>query len=342
MDKKDQPKPTWTERAVPETVKPTSVTRHLTDDDWNTLVPASDAIVNSAYGRTGILPVRPLMSRGDVAADSLVIQKSAKQARVLNFVVENIHWRGGFAPEIGQTPLNQYIDGVAPPEVAVQGANGFVMRPASPEFDRVLRDIVPPALLRLEDEMFGRGREIGGFYLYFIPHATGAAAGAIAWYAPSATGKQHLLYLQTEVKRADARILDEMEKTFNASLVAVRSHGPIPRPFDFWEEIRDATAEVQASIKQSTWGRNAGGVREILDGARSQAENTLQHRLTGVYNRVARFTQVAFVRLPQFAVATMLRGISQAAVKIIQAVDRLLERQKGPAVPDELEGWPKP
>ncbi len=343
MDKKDQPKPTWTERAVPELVRPSSETRQLTDDDWNTLVPASDAVVNSAYGRTGVLPVRPLMNRGDLAADALVIQKGAKEARVLNFQVEGIHWRAGFAPEVGQTPLNQYVDGRIPPQVPIHAGNGFIMRPATPDFDRVLRDIIPPALLRLEEEMFGRGREIGGFYLYFIQHAAGALAGAVAWYVPTATGKTPLLYLQTEVKRADARILDEMEETFNASLVATKSHGPVARPFDFWEEVRDATAEVQASLKQSSFGRNAGGVREILGGARTQAENTLQTGLSGVFEKIGRYGQVAFVRMPQFVVATVLRGVSHAAVRLIRAIDGLLQRQAAKHAPsDEMDGWPKP
>lgn len=335
--KKDSPKPTWTERSVPETVRPGPPTRPLTDDDWNMLVPASDAVVNAAYGRTGILPVRPLMNRGDVAADALVIQKSAKQARVLNFVVEGIHWRAGFAPEIGQTPLNQYVDAIVPPEHAMKAPTGFELRPATTEHDRVLRDIIPPALLRLEEEMFGRGRELAAFYLYYIPHGAGATAGALAWYHPTPTGRAHVLYLQTEVKRADPRILDEMEKTFSASLVAVRSHGPAPRPFDFWEELRDATAEVQATLKNSSLSRNAGGVRQLVSGARNQAEDTLANGITRTFQRAGDLAQVAFVRLPQFAVASVLRGVSAAAVATIRAVDKILEKREQP--PDD---YPRP
>lgn len=325
--KKDQPKPTWTERSVPENVKPGPPTRPLTDEDWNALVPAADAVVKSAYGRTGVLPVRPLMNRGDVAADALVIQKSAKQARVLNFVVEGIHWRAGFAPEVGQTPLSQYVDAIMPPEHPMQSGTGFQLRPVTKEYDRVLRDIVPPALLRLEDEMFGRGRELAAFYLYFIPNGQGATAGALAWYLGTATGKTHLIYLQTEVKRADPRILDEMEKTFSASLVAVRSHGAAPRPFDFWEEVRDATAEVQSTLKNSSLGRNAGGMRELVSSARTQAESSLGRGLDGTFARVARWGHIAFVRLPQFALATVLRGVSGAAVATIRTIDGILARQ---------------
>lgn len=332
--KKDQPKPTWTERSVPETVRPGPPTRPLTDDDWNMLVPAADAVVQSAYGRTGVLPVRPLMSRGDVAADALVIQKSAKQARVLNFVVENIHWRAGFAPEIGQTPLNQYIDAIVPPDHPMKAGTGFELRPATGDYERVLRDIIPPALLRLEEEMFGRGRELAAFYLYYIPHGPGATAGAVAWYQGSPTGRTHVLYLQTEVKRADPRILDEMEKTFSASLVAVRSHGPVPRPFDFWEELKDATAEVQSTLKNSSFGRNAGDVRQMVSSARNQAEDSLANGINRTFQSAGGLVQVAFVRLPQFAVASVLRGVSAAAVATIRAVDKLLEKQAPP--PDDL------
>lgn len=332
--KKDQPKPTWTERSVPETVRPGPPTRPLTDEDWNTLVPAADAVVKSAYGRTGLLPVRPLMNRGDVAADALLIQKSAKQARVLNFVVEHIHWRAGFAPEIGQTPLNQYVDAIVPPDHPMHAGTGFELRPATGDYERVLRDIIPPALLRLEEEMFGRGRELAAFYLYYIPHGAGATAGALAWYHATPTGKSHLVYLQTEIKRADPRILDEMEKTFSASLVAVRSNGPIPRPFDFWEEIREARAEVQSTLRNSTFSRNAGGVRQLVSSARDQAENSLANGLNRTFDGAFGLARVAFVRLPQFAVATVLRGVSTAAVATIRAVDKFLEKPEPP--PDDL------
>ncbi len=332
--KKEQPKPTWTERSVPEQVRPGPPTRPLTDDDWNTLVPAADAIVKSAYGRTGMLPVRPLMSRGDVAADALLIQKSAKQARVLNFVVEGIHWRAGFAPEIGQTPLSQYVDAIVPPEHPLQSGTGFELRPHPTEFERVLRDIIPPALLRLEEDMFGRGAELAAFYLYYIPHGSGAMAGAFAWYLATPTGKSHVIYLQTEVKRADPRILDEMEKTFSASLVAVRANGTIPRPFDFWEEVRDATAEVQSTLRNSSFGRNAGGMRQVVSSARNQAEDSLANGISRTFARLGGVGRIAFVRLPQFALATVLRGVSGVAIATIRTIDGILARQERP--PDDL------
>jgi hypothetical protein len=331
--KKDPPKPTWTERSIPEAVRPTAPTRPLVSEEWGDLVPAADSVVASAYGRSSNAPTRPLLNRDPAAADALHIQRSAKAARVLNFVVEGIHWRAGFAPEVGMTPLNQYVPGPIPPPGPINHVTGFVLRPASIDYDRVLRDIVPPALLKLEDDMFGRGRELIGFFLYFLPHSGGATAGAIAWYGESPTGKPHLVYLQTEVKRADPRILDEIEKTFSASLMAVKHQGPIARPFDFWNELRDATAEVQSTLRNSTFSRSAGEMRLVVGHARGQAEDRLAGGIEHAMAKAYEWGELAFVRVPQFVVAAALKRGSQLMVKAIQAIDRFLAaRQRPPEI----------
>lgn len=326
--KKEPPKPTWTERAVPEVVKPGQPTRPLQDDDWNALVPAADPIVQAAYGRTGHLPVRPVMNRGEGAADALVIQRAAKQARVLAFEVEGIRWRAGFAPEIAQTPLNQYLRVTVPPEQEFQAGNGFILRPVDGALDGVLRDIVPPPLLALAAEMFGRFRELGRTYLYFIPLADGATVGIVSWYLDMVGGKAHLLYLQTEVKRADPRILDEMLKTFRASLVSLQQEGPVSRPFDFWEEVQDATSQVETSLRNSAFGRNSGGVKGLVADARKSAENSLYRNITNAFVRAGDLARILFVRLPQLLLAGTVRIGSRLVVGIIEWVDRIVSPKR--------------
>jgi hypothetical protein len=317
---KEPPRPTWTERSVPEAVKP-GQTQPFDPEDFNALIPAADPVVQAAYGRTGTLPVRPIMNR-DGGTDALVIQKVAKQTRVLNFRVEGIHWRAGFAPEVGQTPLGQFHQDPHPPQREVQTGTGFVLRPVEPELELVLRDIVPPNLLKLEEDMFARQRQLAGAYLYFIPHATGAVAGMVAWYVQGQDTRAHLLYIQTEIKRADPRILDEMHKTFRASLVARAQVGNAPRPFDFWAEVRDATAQVESTLRNSSIGR--GEVSRRVNDAREQAEDKLYRNISGGLGRLGSLGRTLFVRVPQVALAGSVKILSRGAVVVIRAVDRMV------------------
>ncbi|MDB5101560.1 MAG: hypothetical protein JWM80_5981 [Cyanobacteria bacterium RYN_339] len=319
---KEPPKPTWTERSVPENVKPGPTNLPYDPENINVLIPAADTVVQAGYGRTGMLPVRPVMNRGDGGTDALVIQKVAKQTRVLNFRVEGIHWRAGFAPEVGQTPLAQYYQDAKPPAREVQTGTGFVLRPVEPELEAVLRDIIPPNLLKLEEDMFGRKRSLGGAYLYFIPHAGGAAAGMVAWYIQAPDMRAHLVYIQTEIKKADPRILDEMHKTFRASLVARDQVGSTPRPFDFWTELRDATEQVESTLRQSSLGN--GEVAKRVSDAREVAEDKLFRNINSGLGRLAKLGHTVFVRVPQLALAGSVKVLSRGAVVVIRAVDRLV------------------
>jgi hypothetical protein len=321
---KEPAKPTWTERSVPEHVKPEAPPTAVNFEDVNALIPAADPVVQAAYKRTGMLPVRPIMNRGDSGSDALVIQKGAKQTRVLNFTVEGIHWRAGFSPEVAHTPLGQFVQDQLPPEHEVLTGTGFVLRPIEAELEAVLRDIVPAPLLKLEDEMFSNKRQLGVAYLYFIPHSSGATAGIVAWYVLTGNTRAHLLYLQTEIKRADVRILDEMLKTFRASLVARHSSDPAPRAFDFWGELAEAGERVEESYRNSALGR--GEVGQRVTDVREHAEERLYNNLNSGFGRLGVWAKTLFVRVPQLVIAGTIRLLSRGAVVVIRFVDRLLAR----------------
>ena len=318
--KKNQP--TWTERAVPETFRP-GQTRPLTPEEADALVPAADPIVKAAYGRTGALPVRPVMNRGDVVADALVIQKGARQTRVLGFEVEGVHWRAGFAPDVGATPIKQYVSPGAPPTQEVAAGNGFLLRPVEPELEVVLRDLVPSKLLAVGEEMFGRVRELGGLYLYYIPQPVGATIGIVAWYLASPMSRTHVLYLQTDIKKGDPRVIGDMHKTFRASLVARQQHGPTPQPVDFWHELQVATAQVEATFKNSSLVRNSADVKGRVSAVRQQAENGLYVGISRGIDSLGAVLGFLVIQLPQLLMAGLIRGLSRALIAVIQAADRM-------------------
>jgi hypothetical protein len=319
--KKNQP--TWTERALPEPVRP-GQTRPLTPDEFNELVPAADPIVMAAYSRTGALPIRPIMNRGDQAADALVIQKGAKQTRVLAFEVEGVHWRAGFAPDVSATPLSQYVPDGIPPRQVLQLGNGFLLRPVEAELELVLRDLVPGKLLQVGEEMYGRQRELAGMYLYFIPQPKGASIGIMAWYQPTLLGKPHLLYLQTDIKKGDPRVIDDMHRTFLASLVARRQQGQVAKPFDFWQELQLASTQVETTLKNSTLARSSAGVKGRVAAAGKQAENQLYQGLNAGILSVGELLHVLCVKLPQRVLAGLVRAGSMAIIAVITFADGLL------------------
>lgn len=323
-NKDQQRKPSWTERSVPEPVRP-GQTRPLNPDE-EALVPAADPIVQAAYKRTGTSQIRPLMDR-EGQTDALVIQKTAKQVRVINYDVVGVHWRAGFAPEVGQTPLSQYVPANVPPDKEMQAGNGFILRPVETHLEDVLRELIPANFLQLEEEMFGRLRELGGVYMYFIPQPKGALVGIVCWYLTGPAAKTHLLYLQTEVQKADARILDEMHKSFKASHAARTSHGPAPRPLDFWQEIQLATTQVEATIKNSSFSKNSAEVKDKVRAARFQAESTMHRSLDSGLARLASGLRFTFIQLPQILLAGLVRAGAAGIIAAVKGLDRAVAKK---------------
>lgn len=327
--KKKEPKlPTWTEQSVPERVRP-GQTHPLESVDADGLLPAADPVVKAGYGRSGTLPTRPLMNRnGDT--DALVIQRGARHTRVLNFEAEGVHWRAGFAPEAVQTPIGQYLPSPLPPENELQTGNGFVLRPVDAALEPVLRDMLPARLVALEEELFGYKRDVGSAYLYFIPQPTGATVGLIAWYLAGPSSKAHLVYLQTDVRKADTRLLDEMLKTFRASLAARHEPGASLRDFDFWRELREASVMVESTLRNSSIAKNSAEVKQRVSAARDRAESNLYQGLTGGLSLLSAGVTFLIVQLPQMAIAGAVRGGSRLIVRVVQGLDRLLGNREGP------------
>jgi hypothetical protein len=138
----------------------------------------------------------------------------------------------------------------------------------------------------------------------------------------SPDARAHLLYIQTEIKRADPRILDEMHKTFRASLVARNQVGATPRPFDFWAEVRDATAQVESTLRNSSIGR--GEVAKRVNDAREQAEDKLYRNINDGFGRLGSLGHTVFVRVPQLAFVGSVKVLSRVAVRAIRIADRMV------------------
>ncbi|HEY9722531.1 MAG TPA: hypothetical protein V6D47_10970 [Oscillatoriaceae cyanobacterium] len=329
--KKKEPKlPTWTEQSVPERVRP-GQTHPLESSDIDGLLPAADPVVKAGYGRSGTLPTRPLLNREGDGTDALVIQRGTRHTRVLNFEAEGVHWRAGFAHEPVQTPIGQYLPSPLPPETELQPGNGFVLRPVENALEVVLRDMLPRRLGALEEEMFGHKRDLGHTYLYFIPQPSGATVGMIAWYLAGPSSKAHLVYLQTDVRKADTRLLDEMLKTFRASLAARQEPGASLRSFDFWAELREASVMVESTLRNSSIARNSAEVKQRVSAARDRAESRLYQGLTGSIEVAGVALAFLAVRVPQMAIAGLVRGGSRAIVWAVKAVDGLLGgKREGP------------
>lgn len=324
-DKKKGTRPSWAaERSVPERPAPGSNTRPLSLDDLSDLVPASDPVVREAYGRSGALPMRPNMNRGEGNTDALVIRRGARETRVMNFEVEGVHWRAGFAPSLDKTPLYQYLPSPIPPDHEVRTGNGFVLRPVESELEAVLRDLVPPALLMTGDHMFGPLRELGGVYLYYVPQGKGAAVGMIAWYLPSPTTKAHLLYLQTEVRKGSDKLIDDMHRTFQASLAARTEHGGSRRPMDFWSELQLATAQVGATLRTSKLSQGGAEVKGKISQVRDRAETRTFDAVNTGLAAAGVALESLFVKLPQQVLVRVIHLGSQALIAGIRTVDRLL------------------
>jgi hypothetical protein len=116
--------------------------------------------------------------------------------------------------------------------------------------------------------------------------------------------------------------MDDMHKTFRASLVAREAQGPSNRPFDFWQELQLASSQVEATLKNSSLAKSSADMRGRVTAARNTAENQLYNGLNGAFNSMGSLATVLFVQLPQVAVANLIRGVSRAIIAVITVADR--------------------
>jgi hypothetical protein len=319
-DKKEQRKPTWTERLAPETVRP-GATRPLATHELSEMVPAADPVVRSAYARTGSMPDRPSLAQG--RNDALTIQKGTRLTRVLSFEVEGVHWKAGFAPDIRQTPLGQYVPVEIPPENEVLSGNGFVLRPVENDLESVLRELMPAKLLAAGEAIFGPRHDLSHIYLYYIPQAKGATIGILAWYLAAVHAKAHMIYLQTDIKQGDVRVLHEMHKTFRASLIAKGPAGSKSQPFEFWRELHLASTELEATFKGSTLAKNSAAMRSAVSTARQTAESGLYQGLIAGFAELGKLMRFIFIKAPQMLLVGLILGISRLLGGLVKIIDGL-------------------
>lgn len=336
-DEPKRPKAPWPGAALPEAVKPGPIASPEEGPEaYDRLVPAADAIVAAAYGRTREGWSRTPKRRSH-SGDVLELAPGDQRARALDFRVEGIAWRAGASPNLGQCPPGLVLGLVAPPNAPVLGAMGAELRPVEAELVAVLRDLVPPNLLAACESSFGRAKGTVHAALYYLPQDKRAIAGMLAWYEGGPAGpKPHVIYLQTEVQRADARILDEMHATFRASLIARAQYAEAPRPFDFWEEVEEATAEVGASWRATWLDGPVPALAGQAKGVWAQAERLLERVLGQAAEPTLARVRFATVELPQRALAWAVRRVARGLVWALDALRRRFP--EGPAEPPP--NWP--
>lgn len=324
-----RPQPQNEPPARPQTVRP-AATRPFDGEDPNALVPAADPIVQAAYARstnglpilsasaTGFLPMPPMGEESP--SDALVIRREAKDARVVSFRAEGVHWKAGFAPEPALTPLGQHLAGAPFPAGELKAGTGFSIRRTDTALEAVLRDILPGTLKAAEASRFGKARAPLGVYVYYLPHGTGAAVGACVVYDVGPGARAHLVYLQTDVKRADQRVLLELEQTFRAALAMRGAARPArAEAFDFWGEIRQASLEFEAELRASPLLKRTEEAGREWRAARARAEYGLDRALRGALGGIGNGLAFVLVSLPQRLVAGLVRGASGIAVGLLRA-----------------------
>lgn len=335
-----RPRAPWPGAALPELVQPQGLTPPPEGPEhFDRLVPAADAIVAAAYGRTreGYARTPKRRSQG---GDVLALAPGDQRARALDFRVEGIAWRAGVAPELRLSPPGLVLGLVPPLAHPVLGPMGAELRPVEGELVAVLRDLLPPALLKASEDSFGRAKGPVQAALYYLPQGPRALAGMLAWYEGSVAGpKPHLLYLQTEVQRADARILDEMHATFRASLIARSQYAEAPRPFDFWEEVHEATAEVEASWRAAWWEGPGPRLADEAKGRWAQIEALASRWLGERGGSAIHRMRQGLLEGPQRLLAWAVKGLARALVWSLDALRRRFP-EAGPTAPPP--GWPPP
>jgi hypothetical protein len=312
-NKKGDPRSGWMDRAVPEVVRPDATTPEK--GAWDAPVPASDPVVRAAYSRTGALPsldARPATP----GTDALVIHRNHRQARAINFEVEGIHWRAGFAPDTAQSPLNPHYLAATPPENNVSTSTGVLLQPVEAALESVLRDLVPPALLSLADNIFGPKRMLGRCVLYYIPTGPGAQVGMIAWYIETPIAKGHLLFLQTNIKKANPAIMAQMHQTFQASLKARGAAPTTPGSFDFWRELSDASRQIEFSLRHAGWDQNE--FKQAIQSSRSAAEARLYDSLLQVGRLLYDLLETLLIKWPQRLIVWLVITTSRALLFLIK------------------------
>ncbi|MBO9540069.1 hypothetical protein J7643_05680 [bacterium] len=255
--------------------------------------------------------------------DALMIQKLAKRSRVVTFNVQGIVWKAGFCKELSQSPVGVAFNFPMLPmqEVAHGGA---MLRPVDPSMELIFRDLIPRALMEADEKMYGMTRLLVAIAMYFVPREDGAVCGIIAQYGDSPTSRSHYMFLQTAIRKADPRVLDQMLQTFQAALPRVQESLSQPRSGDFWQELERSLYQVRATYRTSALHEQSSKVKSQLTTRLQQTGDGVEKALGAVDQAGAKLEWL--LNLPLKGLLFVLQGVSNGLVGAIRLLDRMMRR----------------
>lgn len=298
------------------------------DDLEDLKLAPGDPFIQAAYQRVGKTTAQlggglGAALRDADGTDALMIHKLAKRSRVMSFQVQGIVWKAGFCKELQQAPLGAALRISELPIHDIQ-ENGAIVRPVPASLELIFRELLPSALLDASDKMYGLTRVLMGVCLYFIPRDAGAVAGIVAQYGDSPTSRSHTMYLQTALRRADARVLDQILLTFEAALPRAQEATVAHARTDFWQELERNLYQVRATYRTSALHEGSEKVKSQLATGLKKTGNGVEKAFSAV-DQVGERMEWA-LNLPVHGLISMMQGLSNALVWTIQALDRLMRR----------------
>lgn len=295
------------------------------DDLYDMQLGPGDPYVRAAFNR-----IQRQNAGGSAAlrdtdgTDSLMIAKTAKRARALNFTVQGIVWKAGFAKQLEQTPLGQATRWVVLPPQPVSEPGGAILRYVDASIESVFRELIPPALLDAADRMYGMVRKLSQIAIFYFPRDEGATAGVIAHYGDAPAARSHYLYLQTNIKKADPAVLDQILMTFQMAVPKAEAQSQKPKPVDFWQEFERSLYQIRATYQTSALHQNSAKAKAQAKQGLKKAGDQLERALSFFDRLEGAVLWVA--SLPVRALIAITRGVTRLLVGLIQASDRVLRR----------------
>jgi hypothetical protein len=295
------------------------------DDLYDLQLGPGDPYVRAAFNRISRQnPGGTAALRDTDGTDSLMIAKTAKRSRAMNFTVQGIVWKAGFAKELEQTPLGQASRWKVLPPQAVSEPGGAILRHVDASVEQVFRELIPPALLDAGDRMYGIVRKLIQISIFYFPRDEGATAGVIAHYGDGPAARRHYLYLQTNIKKADPAVLDQILQTFQMAVPKAEAQGQQPKPVDFWQEFERSMYQIRATYQTSALHQNSAKAKAQATRSLKVAGDRLESALS-VFDRIEQGI-LWLAALPARGLIGFTRGLTRAMVRIIQASDRMFRR----------------
>lgn len=295
------------------------------DDLYDMQLGPGDPYVRAAFSRIQRQnPGGSAALRDTDGTDALMIAKSAKRSRSLNFTVQGIVWKAGFAKELEQTPLGQATRWKVLPPQNFSEPNLAILRYVDTGIEQVFRELIPPALLDAADRMYGLIRKLNQISIFYFPRDEGATAGVIAHYGDAPAARSHYLYLQTNIKKADPAVLDQILMTFQMAIPKAEAQGQKPKPVDFWQEFERSLYQIRATYQTSALHQNSVKAKAQATQSLKKAGDRLENALS-VVDRLEAFI-IWFASLPVRGLIALTRGLTGFLVGLIQATDRLFRR----------------